>query len=108
MDENKKNGGLYAKVKMSVKTADVIILIGLIALVACTLFGIGTAETTQTDSETSVVETENQNLSEINSLQFAIGNSQFAIKEGLCPYPRRYKFRINRFRASTKNSFTTL
>ena len=87
MDENKKNGGLYAKVKMSVKTADVIILIGLIVLVACTLFGIGTAETTQTDSETSVVETENQNLSEINSLQFAIENSQFAIEEGLRPYP---------------------
>ena len=72
MDENKKNGGLYAKVKMSVKTADVIILIGLIALVACTLFGIGTAETTQTDSETSVFETENQNLSK----QFTINNVQ--------------------------------
>lgn len=43
MDENKKNGGLYAKVKMSVKTADVIILIGLIAIGACIVFGVETA-----------------------------------------------------------------
>lgn len=40
MDENKKNGGLYAKVKMSVKTADVIILIGLIALGICLFYSI--------------------------------------------------------------------
>ena len=32
---NKNNGGLYSKVKMSVKTADVIILIGVVALVVC-------------------------------------------------------------------------
>ena len=40
MDENKKNGGLYAKVKMSVKTADVIILIGLIALGICLFYSV--------------------------------------------------------------------
>ena len=40
MDENKKNGGLYAKVKMSVKTADVIILIGLVALGICLFYSI--------------------------------------------------------------------
>ena len=40
MDENKKNGGLYAKVKMCVKTADVIILIGLIALGICLFYSI--------------------------------------------------------------------
>lgn len=40
MDKNKKNGGLYAKVKMSVKTADVIILIGLIALGICLFYSV--------------------------------------------------------------------
>lgn len=62
MEENKKNGGLYAKVKMSVKTADMIILIGIIALVVCTVFGIGTADATDVDGETSVVEEINPNL----------------------------------------------
>lgn len=61
MEENKKNGGLYAKVKMSVKTADMIILIGIIALIACTLFGIGTVDSTDVDGETSVVEEINSN-----------------------------------------------
>ena len=40
MDENNKKGGLYAKVKMSVKTADVIILIGLIVLGICLFYSI--------------------------------------------------------------------
>ena len=56
MEENKKNGGLYAKVKMSVKTADIIILIGIAALAACMFFGIGTAETEDAVGETEVVQ----------------------------------------------------
>ncbi len=40
MNNNKNNGGLYSKVKMSVKTADIIILIGIAALVLCTVFAI--------------------------------------------------------------------
>ncbi len=61
-EENKKNGGLYAKVKMSVKTADIIILIGMIALAACVIFGIGTADATAVDSETGIVTEPEQTL----------------------------------------------
>lgn len=43
MDDKKKNGGLYAKVKMSVKTADMIILAGIIALALSIVFGVETA-----------------------------------------------------------------
>lgn len=64
MEENKKNGGLYAKVKMSVKTADMIILIGIIALVACVIFGIGTADATTVDLETGVVDGTQQALTD--------------------------------------------
>lgn len=37
---NKNNGGLYSKVKMSVKTADIIILVGIVALVLCVVFAV--------------------------------------------------------------------
>lgn len=40
MQNDKNNGGLYSKVKMSVKTADVIILIGIAALVLCVMFAV--------------------------------------------------------------------
>lgn len=44
MEEKKINGGLYSKVKMSVKTADIIILIGMAALIFCVIFGVKNAQ----------------------------------------------------------------
>ena len=40
MMQDKNNGGLYSKVKMSVKTADIIILISAVALILCIVFAV--------------------------------------------------------------------
>lgn len=40
MDKNENNGNLYSKVKMSIRTADIIILASIAALVICLLIAI--------------------------------------------------------------------
>lgn len=40
MEDKKKKGGLYANVKMSVKTADMIVLAGIAALGTCLFYSI--------------------------------------------------------------------
>ena len=40
MHNNKNNGGLYSKIKMSVRTADMIILIGMLAIVLCVIMAV--------------------------------------------------------------------
>lgn len=54
MSKNINNNSLYANVKISVKTVDIIIIIGIIALIACTFFGIKTAEVNAEKEDNSI------------------------------------------------------
>ena len=48
LNTERKPGGLYRNVKMSVKTADKLILIGIIVLIACMIFAVSHAGFTVT------------------------------------------------------------
>lgn len=48
LNAERKPGGLYRNVKMSVKTADKLILIGIVVLIACVIFAISHAGFTVT------------------------------------------------------------
>lgn len=57
-----KPGGLYRNVKMSVKTADRLILIGIIVLIACMIFAVSHAGFTVTFNTDGGSQIENQKV----------------------------------------------
>lgn len=58
----RKPGGLYRNVKMSVKTADKLILIGIIVLIACMIFAVSHAGFTVTFNTDGGSQIENQKV----------------------------------------------
>ena len=58
----RKPGGLYRNVKMSVKTADRLILIGIIVLIACMIFAVSHAGFTVTFNTDGGSQIENQKV----------------------------------------------
>lgn len=62
LNTERKPGGLYRNIKMSVKTADKLILVGIIVLIACTIFAISHAGFTVTFNTDGGSQIENQNV----------------------------------------------
>lgn len=62
LNTERKPGGLYRNVKMSVKTADRLILIGIIVLIACMIFAVSHAGFTVTFNTDGGSQIENQKV----------------------------------------------
>ena len=62
LNTERKPGGLYRTVKMSVKTADRLILIGIIVLIACMIFAVSHAGFTVTFNTDGGSQIENQKV----------------------------------------------
>lgn len=62
LNTERKPGGLYRNLKMSVKTANKLILIGIIVLVACLIFAVTHAGFTVTFNTNGGSEIENQKV----------------------------------------------
>ena len=62
LNTERKPGGLYRNVKMSVKTADRLILIGIIVLIACMIFAVSHAGFTVTFNTDGGSKIENQKV----------------------------------------------
>ncbi|WP_288312771.1 InlB B-repeat-containing protein [uncultured Eubacterium sp.] len=62
LNNERKPGGLYRNVKMSVKTADRLILIGIIVLIACMIFAVSHAGFTVTFNTDGGSQIENQKV----------------------------------------------
>ena len=62
LNTERKPGGLYRNVKMSVKTADRFILIGIIVLIACMIFAVSHAGFTVTFNTDGGSQIENQKV----------------------------------------------
>lgn len=62
LNTERKPGGLYRNVKMSVKTADRLILIGIIVLIACMIFAVSHAGFTVTSNTDGGSQIENQKV----------------------------------------------
>lgn len=62
LNTERKPGGLYRNVKMSVKTADRLILIGIIVLIACMIFAVSHAGLTVTFNTDGGSQIENQKV----------------------------------------------
>ena len=62
LNTERKPGGLYRNVKMSVKTADKLILIGIIVLIACMIFAVSHAGFTVTFNTDGGSQIDNQKV----------------------------------------------
>lgn len=62
LNTERKPGGLYRNVKMSVKTADRLILIGIIVLISCMIFAVSHAGFTVTFNTDGGSQIENQKV----------------------------------------------
>lgn len=68
LNTERKPGGLYRNIKMSVKTADKLILIGITVLIACMIFAVSHAGFTVTFNTDGGSQIDNQRLCTVSLL----------------------------------------